>query len=117
MSSHSKQRWHHGGSCDETCCNFPEPEGIQFPLHTRRKSGFLHLRNIFLFSGRVNAELLTNPNFSLVKPLPLWREEELETFRSTFQCKSFHTEDGENDVGEDSTDPEQLERKQLKKTY
>ena len=83
----------------------------------RRKSDFLHLKTIFSYSIQINAELLTNPNFSLVKPLPLWSEEELETFRCSFKSKSFHTEDGENDVREDSTDPEQLGRKQLKKTY
>ena len=66
------------------------------------------------FSSQINAELLTNPNFSLVKPLPLWCEEELETFRCSFKSESFHTEDGENDVGEDSTDPEQLERKTVR---
>ena len=62
-------------------------------------------KEIFIYNSQVKA-LLTNPNLSLVKPLPLWSEQELKTFRSTFQCKSFDTEDGENDVGEDSTDPE-----------
>ena len=62
-------------------------------------------KEIFIYNSQVKV-LLTNPNLSLVKPLPLWSEQELKTFRSTFQCQSFHTEDGENDVREDSTDPE-----------
>ena len=51
---------------------------------------------------------LTNPDLGLRQPRPVGREEELQASHGSLQGQCFNTEDGEDDVGEDSTEPEDL---------
>ena len=51
---------------------------------------------------------LTNPDLGLCQSLPVGSEEKLEASRGSLQGQCFNTEDGQDDVGEDSTEPEDL---------
>ena len=52
---------------------------------------------------------LTNPDLGLQEPLPLGGEEELQPIDGSLQGQCFNTEDRQDHVGEDSTEPEDLQ--------
>ena len=55
---------------------------------------------------------LTNPDLGLSQSFPLRGEEKLDAAPGSLQGQCFDTENGEDHVGEDSTEPEDLEHGQ-----
>jgi len=49
-----------------------------------------------------------DPNLGLPESFPLGSEQELQSVGGTLKCESFDAEDGENDIGEDGANPENL---------
>ena len=55
---------------------------------------------------------LTNPDLGLGQSVPLRCEEKLDALPGSLQGQCFNTENREDHVGEDSTEPEDLKHRQ-----
>jgi hypothetical protein len=60
--------------------------------------------------GKENLSATINPHLGLIQPIPLGRKQKLESIRSPFESESLDTEDGQDYIGKDSAEPEDLSR-------